>query len=398
MGGLRKHLPITRITFLVSCLAITGIFPFSGFFSKDEILGGAFDVHPPGWPVWYGKFLWAGLLIAALGTAFYMWRLYFMVFSGDERSNEAKKSHESPISMTGPLVVLATFATIVGFIGLPHLTAHLPSFTHALALWLEPSVVDHFFDPATHDPSIAAHLPDTTTFTLMGVALVVALCGIGIAWLFYGKGPTPTLEKLVDGPLQPAYQASKHKLWVDEIYDAAIVRPFKWLARGLFEIVDRFIIDTVAVTGVAFVIGIGSRISRWFQNGSVQRYLAGLVIGAAAVFFVTDCKTKHTFEYVRKGEMLELHANAGVGVVGNNSKLSWDIDGDGNADVDPQTGKPLTGPDITVRAADVTASAVTLIIADPVTRKVYRVSRDIELPLTETETGGSGSATPGEGK
>ena len=86
MGGLRKHMPITQITFMISCLAIAGIFPFSGFFSKDEILAGDWSVHPPGWPAWYGKFLWGGLLIAALGTAFYMWRLYFMVFAGKERS------------------------------------------------------------------------------------------------------------------------------------------------------------------------------------------------------------------------------------------------------------------------------------------------------------------------
>jgi len=395
MGGLRKHLPITRATFLVSCLAITGIFPFSGFFSKDEILGGAFDVHPPGWPVWYGKILWAGLLIAALGTAFYMWRLYFLVFSGDERTTEAKKSHESPLSMTGPLVVLATFATVIGFIGLPHLSIHLPAFTHALASWLEPSVVGRFYDPATNNPEIAAHVADTTTYTLMGVALAVGACGIGLAWLFYGKGPTKTLERLVDGPLQPAYQASKHKLWVDELYEATIVKPFRTLSRGLFEIVDRFVIDTVAVTGVAFVVGIASRISRWFQNGQVQRYLAGLVVGAAAVFMVTDCKTKNSFEYVRKGELLELHANAGVGVVGKNSRLTWDITGDGTADNDPETGQPLSGPDVTVRAADVTSASVTLIIEDPTTRKTRTVTREIELPAAEDADDGSDT---GEGK
>src|SRR5205085_5557336 len=81
MGGLRKKMPITWATFLVSCLAIAGIVPFAGFFSKDEILGGAFSIvgnaTPPGWPSWYGYILWGGLLIAALGTAFYMWRLYF---------------------------------------------------------------------------------------------------------------------------------------------------------------------------------------------------------------------------------------------------------------------------------------------------------------------------------
>ncbi|HSS00256.1 MAG TPA: NADH-quinone oxidoreductase subunit L, partial [Kofleriaceae bacterium] len=95
MGGLRARLPRTHITFLISCLAIAGIIPFSGFFSKDEILGGAFSVAPPGWPAWYGKLLWFGLLTGALGTAFYMWRLYFLVFAGDGRSEPAKHAHES---------------------------------------------------------------------------------------------------------------------------------------------------------------------------------------------------------------------------------------------------------------------------------------------------------------
>src|SRR5438552_9183183 len=148
--------------------------------------------------------------------------------------------------MTGPLVVLAPLASLAGLIGLPHLSVELPAFTHALASWLEPSVVAAFNDPTTNNPEILGHLGDTTTVGLMAVALAVGGCGIGLAWLFYGKGPTPTLDKLVEGPLQPVYEASRNKLWVDEIYDATIVRPFKLVARGLFEIVDRFIIDTVA--------------------------------------------------------------------------------------------------------------------------------------------------------
>jgi NADH-quinone oxidoreductase subunit L len=387
MGGLRKHMPITRITFLISCLAIAGIFPFSGFFSKDEILAGSFSVSPPGWPSWYGELLWAGLLLGALGTAFYMFRLYFLVFSGNERSEEAKHAHESPASMTGPLVVLAALATLAGWIGLPHLSWKLPSFMHALASWLSHSTAPLFYDPHTNNPRIAVHATDTTIIVLALVALAIAGIGIGLAWAFYGKGPTKTVERLVEGPLQPAYEASKAKLWFDEIYDATIVRPFKWLARGLFEIVDRFIIDTIAVTGTAFVVSLSGRISRWFQNGQVQRYLAGLVIGAAAVFLVTECKTTQTFEYERKGDVIELRANAGVGVIGNTSRLSWDITGDGQIgprDVDVD-GKPLLGPEVTVRVADIVGSQVTLIIEDPVTRKVVRVSRPIELVPAKRE-------------
>ena len=92
MGGLRRHMPATWILMWIATLAIAGVPFFAGFFSKDEILGGAFSVTPPGWPVWYGKVLWVGLLIAAFGTAFYMWRLYFLVFGGDERSEAARKA------------------------------------------------------------------------------------------------------------------------------------------------------------------------------------------------------------------------------------------------------------------------------------------------------------------
>jgi NADH-quinone oxidoreductase subunit L len=381
MGGLRKHMPITRITFMISCLAIAGIVPFAGFFSKDEILGGAFSVHAPGWAPWFGKALWAGLLIAALGTAFYMWRLYFLVFGGDERSDAAKHAHESPASMTGPLVVLAILASVAGFIGLPHFeNIHLPGFTHGLASWLDPSVVATFNDRDTGYPLIRGHMSDGTTILLMVVALAIGVIGIGLAWTFYGRGPTPTIERLVAGPLQGAYQASKAKLWIDEAYDLAIVRPFRLIASGLFTIVDRFIIDTVAVGGTAFVVQLAGRVSRWFQNGQVQRYLTGLVIGAAAVFFVTDCKTKQSFEYVRKGDLLELHASSGVGIAGRPTSIKWDITGDGVAgpdDVDA-AGKPLVGPDVVVRAADVRGAEVTLLIEDAMTRKVESITRVIE--------------------
>jgi len=379
MGGLRKHMPITRITFMISCLAIAGIFPFSGFFSKDEILGGAWGVHPPGWPSWYGKFLWGGLVVAALGTAFYMWRLYFLVFAGDERSEEAKHAHESPVSMTSALAVLAFFATIIGFLGLPHLEhTHLPGVTHALAKWLEPSVTPVWYVPGAAGLPIHGEVSDGMTLTLMGFALVVAVAGIGIAWGLYGRGPSPTVGRLVEGPLAGAYEASKNKLWIDEIYEAIFVRPFRLVARGLFEIADRFIIDTVAVNGSAFVVGLIGRVSRWFQNGQVQRYLAGLVIGAAAVFFVTDCHEKPTFDYKLVGNQIELHAQPGAGIAGASAKLRWDLDGDGQPDVDA-SGKPLDAKDLTLRAGDV-GGRVTLWIDDPISHKRVSVTRTIELP------------------
>jgi NADH-quinone oxidoreductase subunit L len=385
MGGLRKLMPITNITFAISCLAIAGIFPFSGFFSKDEILAGAWlegsqSGHPPGWPFWYGKLLWAGLLIAALGTAFYMWRLYFLVFGGDARSDAAKKAHESPPSMTSALVVLAFFATVIGFIGLPHLSGmHLPGATHALANWLEPSVTPTWYLPgAPNGQLIHGEATDATTLVLMGTALTIGAVGIGLAWMFYGgRAPSPSLPKLIEGPLHGPYEASKHKLWFDEIYDAIIVRPFRVVARGLYEIVDRFIIDTVAVNGAAFVVGLFGRLSRWFQNGQVQRYLAGVVVGAAAVFLVTSWHQKPDFTYHRVGDQIEFDAKPGAGVVGQAAKLEWDLDGDGVPDVDA-SGKPVSAPVVTKRPGDIGAT-VTLWVEDPISQKRIAITKDISL-------------------
>jgi NADH-quinone oxidoreductase subunit L len=377
MGGLRKHLPTTRITFMVSCLAIAGIFPFAGFFSKDEILAGAWGVHPPGWPEWYGKFLWGGLLVAALGTAIYMWRLYFLVFAGEERSEHAAHAHESPRAMILVLVVLAFFATIIGFIGVPHLEGlHVPSAMHSLSNWLAASTASVWYTPgAASGTPIHTELADTTTLGLMVGALAVGGLGIGIAWMFYGRGPSRSLDTLVEGRLAGAYNASKHKLWFDEVYDAIFVRPFRAVARGLYEIVDRFIIDTVAVSGVAFVVGLFGRLSRWVQNGQVQRYLAGVALGAAAVFFVTDCHRKPTFTYTITGDELKLHAEPGAGVVGQATKLHWHLDGSTDCKADRDL--PSEQIDRVIRIGDVGAS-VALCIDDEITHETQVITRTIE--------------------
>ena len=135
------------------------------------------------------------------------------------------------------------------------------------------------------------------------------------------------------------------------------------------------------MNGSAFVIGLFGRLSRWFQNGSVQRYLAGLIVGAAAVFFITDCHHKATFDYeVLPGGQIHFRAQPGAGIAGASAKLTWDLDGDGVPDPDPKNpSRPLSGMDLTVRTGNVGAN-VTLWIEDPISRETTRVTRTIELP------------------
>ncbi len=385
MGGLKKHMPVTRATFMISCLAIAGIFPFAGFFSKDAILGGAWSVAgagaPPGWPPFYGYLLWGGLLIAALGTAFYMWRLYFLVFSGNERSEEAKHAHESPPSMLSALVVLGFFAVVIGFLGVPELEAlhKIPHAFHALETWLAPSITHVWWVDAGVKPEIGHEPSDLVSIALMVVALGIGSLGIGLAWLLYGRGPSPTVAKLVEGPLHGAWVASKNKLWVDEFYDATIVRPFKATCKGLFEIVDRFVIDTVAVNGAAFVVSLFGRLARWFQNGQVQRYLVGVVVGAAAVFFVTDCHRHPTVTVSLKNDQLHLHAEPGAGIVGSNVKLHWHLDGVPACDGDKNLpGEPA---DRDIRRGDATGSSIVLCIDDAISHQMTPVT--VRVPTEE---------------
>jgi NADH-quinone oxidoreductase subunit L len=296
--------------------------------------------------------------------------------------------------MTAPLVVLAFLAVIAGFIGLPHFHgkwAHdLPSFTHALATWLEPSVSTSWYNPGAEAMTIAVPATDAKIFALMAIALAIGLLGIGLAWMFYGKGPSKTLETMYapDSGLRPIYEASKAKLWFDEIYDAILVRPFKLAARGLFEIADRFVIDTIAVNGSAFVVGLLGRVSRWVQNGQVQRYLAGLVVGAALVFFVADFRRKPTFEYTFVGDEVTLTAAPGAGITTTTARLAWDLDNDGNPDPDPANPTELRDdPVLKLRAGDIPSSTVTLFIDDPITRKRIAVTRTLERgkPKAEAE-------------
>jgi NADH-dehyrogenase subunit F-like protein len=311
-----------------------------------------------------------------------MWRLYFLVFASDARSEPARHAHESPRSMTVPLMILAVFAFAIGFIvGLPHIEG--VSVPQVLAHWLEPSVTrDWYASGIPGEQEIEHHLGNGLLFGLMAIALVVGIAGIVGAWMFYGRGPSRTVNTLVErgGTFASLYQASKAKLWFDEFYDVVIVRPFKVLARGLFEFVDRFVVDTVAVNGSAFVVGIFGRVSRWFQNGNVQRYLVGVVIGGALVFVITDCRHKATFDYTIVGNQIKVRADTGGGILSSAAHIHWDLDGDGQPDHDPQH------PDQLLDQREVTAPGydgpITMWVEDPITRRETKVTRTINLNRT----------------
>ncbi len=260
MGGLKDLMPVTYKSMLLATLAIAGIAPFAGFFSKDMILLGAFVNAPV---------LWVVGLVTAVMTSFYMFRLLFMTFGGKSRLNplETEKVHESPRIMTIPLVVLAVLSTVGGFIGIPHVFA---DGMDRISGFLAPVFAGM---PEAQVPSASVET------VLMVLALLLAAAGIWGAYSVYVQGNT-MLGRLVPGAL---YTLSLRKFYVDEIYDTLIVGPIRKTAWGFWRIVDSLIIDG-GLTLVALTIrGVGNVI-RYSQTGVVQNYALIMVIGALAVF------------------------------------------------------------------------------------------------------------------
>jgi len=271
MGDLKKYMPKTYWTFLISTLAISGIFPFAGFFSKDEILGSTFE---SGHIV-----LWGLGTIAAGITSFYMFRAVFMTFHGKSRVSKEAMSHlhESPWSMTTPLLILAGLATVGGFLGIP-----------AIEGW---NVLHNFLDPVfEHAPAVAHHVAETggheehsllAELSLMGISLAVATIGILKAYYFYIKNPDMT-AKLYE-KLKSIHTVIYNKYYVDEIYDAVFVYPIFKLSKEIFhKIVDVIMIDGL-VNGVGEFFITLSKWAKNIQSGYVRDYaltmmLAGVLL------------------------------------------------------------------------------------------------------------------------
>ncbi len=324
MGGLRKLLPWTHRVFFICWLAICGVPLLSGFFSKDAIVASAFATHVFGEQLaWVGPTVGVALLAAALGTAFYMSRLYFLVFTGDCRADDETRHHihESPVEMVGPLVVLMIGAALVGYLGLPPAISelfHQPDL-NLLGHWLEPAV----------GPEM--HVPENIEWGIMGVSSLVGFAGIGLAWLFFGKGYREPAHKFA-AAVPGFVQLVRNKFLIDEIYAFVFVRPIRALSQVLFLVFDRAIIDKVLVHGVAFFVDVSGRIARIFQVGDVQRYLAAMAIGAAGiVFLVSRPPIPDALKVTIDGSAVTVDASTMV-PSGRSLIYRFDFDGDGEFD------------------------------------------------------------------
>jgi NADH-quinone oxidoreductase subunit L len=260
MGGLKSKLPITHITFLLGCLAIAGVPPFAGFFSKDEILMAAYNANPVFYYVGMG---------GALLTAFYMFRLYSLTFLGSFRGTAHQQAHlhESPAAMTIPLMVLAFFAVVAGFVGIPELFA--PD-AHAL---------EHFLAPVFAGSTALAHahhVAASTEWILMGTATVLILIVIVFAVTKFKKFTSTEPNKGIAKVLE-------NKWYIDELYDTIIVKPLFWKADFLKNTIEKYVIDG-AVNGVGKLVGYGSRQFRLIQSGQVGSYILMMVMAVA--FFI----------------------------------------------------------------------------------------------------------------
>lgn len=260
MGGLRKHLPHTHWTFLIGCIAISGIPPFSGFFSKDEILAGVYGVNKIYWVI--------GVLTAGI-TAFYMFRLYASTFLGKFRgtADQEHHLHESPAAMTIPLVILALLAAGAGFLGIPEVFA--PN-AHAL---------EHFLAPVMGEAKPAAHaMEHSTEYMLMGVSVLVAIVAIVMAIMRFSR--RPELEEA-----RGFGRVLANKWYVDEFYNAIVVRPVNWLSGFLNKVIENETIDWM-VNAVGRVVQYSSRQVRLIQSGQVGSYVLLMVLSMLAFFAI----------------------------------------------------------------------------------------------------------------
>ncbi|HJL94119.1 MAG: NADH-quinone oxidoreductase subunit L [SAR324 cluster bacterium] len=267
MGALKNKLPITYITMLLGTLAISGIPFFSGFFSKDEILWKAYS-SPLGNPwLWGVGFLTAGL------TAFYMFRMIYLTFHGESRvdSHTAEHVHESPLSMTIPLMILALLAVTGGFFGVPHVFHLIPN-----------GMENYFQGFFTEIPS--GHGAVSTEWTLMGFSVAFALLAWFVAGRLYHSGFD--LASRLRSKCEPLYQLSLNKWYVDEFYNSVIIQPGRLFSTHiLWRLFDQNVIDRAVNTTADVARMVGNSI-RPLQNGLTQNYALIFTLGAFLILWL----------------------------------------------------------------------------------------------------------------
>lgn len=263
MGALKKQMPVTHIAFLLSCLAIAGVPPFSGFFSKDEILAAAFAANP----VYYVLGL-----IGALMTAFYMFRLYGMTFLGNFRGTAQQENHlhESPKPMTFALIVLAILAVVGGFLGIPPV---MKEGAHALNNFLAPVFADSFAIQQPH------HVSHSTEWMLMGISVLLIIITIVWAWKKYGNYENKNEENTGFA------KVLENKWYVDELYNGVIVKPLYGLAAFFKNIVEKSGIDG-AVNGVGKLVQYSSRQLRLIQGGQTGVYILIMLASLIVLYMI----------------------------------------------------------------------------------------------------------------
>ena len=269
MGGLARKIPTTYWTMLIGAVAISGIPPLAGFFSKDEILGEAFK----------NGFYWVWIVgvVVALMTAFYMFRLIGLTFWGESRvdPNVEPNIHESPRSMTIPLVLLAIPSVLLGML------VGLPFGNSLLQQWLRP----------VFESTVALSGRPEEAFQLFGidgglivVSVAVAAIGIAIAWRLFGvelgslrRSGDPEEVRSISARLPFLYRASLNKWWFDDLYDLFFIRIGGRIAAAIWWF-DRVIVDGT-VNGIGALTILGGRELRRVQTGRVQNYALGIAIG-----------------------------------------------------------------------------------------------------------------------
>ena len=269
MGGLKRWMPVTYWTMLAATLAIAGIPPFAGFFSKDEILWKAWDAgHPVLWGIGFAT---AGL------TALYMFRLFFLTFHGEFRGTAEEKAHlhESPPSMAVPLAILGALSLIGGWIGIPAALGHaLGDVPNAFESWLGP-----VFEGAP--PAEAHHAVPPAEYALMAASVAVGLAGLLAArylWL-----QRPELPERIALRFRPVYALLRNKYYVDELYDAVIVRPYNALSVFAWRVLDDGLIDGLLVGGTARVVKWQGVVAGRIESGYIQTYVTVFFGGVVAI-------------------------------------------------------------------------------------------------------------------